>query len=421
MAMALAGVTAAQNEQDQQNKDQDQQQQSSDQSDRERDSERDQQDRDRQQQDQQRDQRQRDQPQRDQQNQQRDQQSQQWDQQNRERSQQSQWDESRTGQRSQRESASWPQPTRYQSDQYGGQRQTQYESYGQRPSSGYEQGSDQQAGLGVFIVSDGGGRGVRVTEVSPGSPAEEMGLRTNDRITHLNGQQVTSEQEFISRIRNMNPGDEVELEVLRDQNERIVRGELESRQEALVLSNRRQDSQRYQQGDEGWQTGYQEGGYGYQQQSRTRLGERAGDFSSRLNSIEQQVNRLSRELEQVRFALQDLRQGGQGGRIGQFQRGGETQAGYDDYQSGRYQQGRIITGSRDDQIRSGEFRSEGTWQGDTFRDGSQSQRFQGSRQSGEFGRSSGGQSSEGGTDSEGGVTGGLRTRPQNDQNWSDRQ
>jgi hypothetical protein len=183
------------------------------------------------------------------------------------------------------------------------------------------------------------------------------------------------------------------------------------------LSNRRQSGQPWQQGNDNWQTGYQEGGYSFQQQGGTR----GGDFNSRINSIEQQVNRLSRELEQIRYALQDLRQGGQTGQMTRRERAGETQAGYDEFQSGRYQEGRTII--RDGQTnRFGEFRGEGSWQGDTFRDGGQGQRFQSSGQSQEFGRSSGGQSSyDSGSDSEGGVTGGLRTRPQNDQNWSDRQ
>ena len=264
------------------------------------------------------------------------------------------------------------------------------------------------------IISEGG-PGVVVAQVFPGTPADEMGLQQRDRITQINGQQVRSVDDFINRIRNMNPGDEVVLEVLRNRDERIVRGELESRQDALVLSNRRQSGQPWQQGDENWQTGYQEGGYGYQQQGRTTRG---GDFNSRLNSIAQQVDRLSRELEQVRYALQDLRQGGQTGQMSRRQRSGETQAGYDEFQSGRYQTAyRPDHNYRDGQSnRFGEFRGEGTWQGDTFRDGGQGQRFQGSGQSREFGRSN-----EGGTDSEGGVTGGLRTRPQNDQNWSDRQ
>ena len=297
--------------------------------------------------------------QREQQDRQRDQQSQQWDQQNRERSQQTQWDESRTRQSSQRDS-NWPQPTQYES---GRQQQTQYDNFGQRQSTQFDRQRDEQdAGLGVNIISEGG-PGVVVSQVFPGTPADEMGLQQRDRITQINGQQVRSVDDFINRIRNMNPGDEVELEVLRNRDERIVRGELESRQEALVLSNRRQSSQPWQQGNENWQTGYQEGGYGYQQQGRTTRG---GDFNSRINSIEQQVNRLSRELEQVRYALQDLRQGGQTGQMSRLQRSGETQAGYDEFQSGRYQDGRYqdgrtTTGSRDSQSnRFGEFRGEGS-------------------------------------------------------------
>jgi hypothetical protein len=410
MVFAFAGIAAAQNEQDQRNNDQDQQQQS-DEQDREREEQqrqREQQERQREEEQRQREeqerQREQQERQRQQQDQQRDQQNRQWDEQDLQRSRQSQWDETRSRQSGQQDST-WPQPTQYQS---GRQQQTQYDSYGQRQSGQFDrQGADQDAGLGVNIISDGG-QGVLVTQVHPGSPADEMGLRRNDRITHLNGQQVSSDQQFISRIRNMNPGDEVELEVLRNRDERIVRGELESRQDALVLSNRRQSRQPWQQGNQNWQTGYQEGGYNYQQQG----GSRFGDYNSRINSIEQQVNRLSRELEQIRYALQDLRQGGQTGQMSRLERSGETQAGYYD-ESGRYQDGRFSTPSRDSQgTRSGEFRSEATIQGPSFQDSSRS---------GQFESSTRGQSSrEGGWDSEGGVTGGLRTRPDNDPNWSNR-
>jgi hypothetical protein len=187
----------------------------------------------------------------------------------------------------------------------------------------------------------------------------------------------------------MNPGDEVEIDVRRNQEVRTVRGELESREEALVLNNRRQIGQYGQEdlyrqrGQESWQTSYEDGRFYSQSQDRFQR----GDLNSRLNSIEQQVNRLSRELENLRFALRDIRQNSQG----QFGRTAERQAGYsDDYQQGRqYPSGQpqgARTSSRwEDQQRSGQVESGRTIDGGQFerqgqgsidnRRGGQSDRF----------------------------------------------
>ena len=302
-ALAIAGIALAQQQiQDSQ----DQQQQTSDQEDQDR------QQRDREQQDQ-------DQSQQDQQRRQSDQE--------RRQQEQTQRDETRNRQWSDQETSTWPQPNRDEFSRQG----TQYQNEPGRQSTQFgSRSNEQDAGLGVNIISDQG-PGVIVTRVYRGTPADQMGIREGDRITQLNNQDVQSANEFISRIRNMNPGDEVELEVLRNRDERTVRGELETRQEALLLTNRQQGGQRWQQDDRTSQTGYQESGTsgGFQQQGRTM---RSGDYSNRLSSIEQQVNRLSRELEQIRFALQDLRQSERG--FQQFGGTRESQAGYDEYQGG---------------------------------------------------------------------------------------
>jgi hypothetical protein len=326
-------------------------------------------------------------------------------------SDQTQWDGGRNRQWSQQESSTWPEPNRDGFSRQGTQYQDQYDQGRQmaRPGSGDEQ----DAGLGVNIISDRG-PGVVVTRVFRGTPADEMGIQEGDRITQLNNQDVRSVNEFIGRIRNMNPGDEVELEVLRNRDEQTVRGELESRQEALLLNNRQQLGRQWQ-GDQNWQTGYQEtGSYGFQQQGRTgypRAGG-SGDYISRLNSIEQQVSRLSRELEQIRFALQDLRQSERG-----FQQSGrtrESQATYDEYQGG-YETQRSGTRPQSEQWdnRSDqEFR-----QSDRFQEGSQQRGFQGSQRDS---RSSAREAAEGGTESPAGIIGGRRTRPDSDLDRLDR-
>lgn len=331
----------------------------------------------------------RDQGQQSQQNQQ----QRQRDQQYQGQSDQSQWDQDRSNQQGQQQS-NWPQPDR---DGFGRQgTQYQYEDERQTTRSGGT-ANEQDAGLGVNIISDRG-PGVIVTRVFRGTPADQMGIREGDRITQLNGQDVRSVNQFISSIRNMNPGDEVELEVLRNRDERTVRGELESRQEALLLTGRQQSGQQWQQGDQSWQTGYQESGTygGFQQQGRTMR----GDYNNRLNSIEQQVSRLSRELEQIRFALQDLRQSG-GSQ--QYDRSRESQATYDEYQGGQ----RFGTRPQSEQW---DGRSS-LRQSDTYPDSGQQGRFEGSQ--GNY-RSEARDAAEGGREGPAGITGGRRTRPDSD-------
>jgi hypothetical protein len=356
-----------------------------------------------------------------QQSQQRDQ----WDQDS-QRTSESRWQEDRF--QSGRQSSRFPQPSRGQfgsqqysetqqygrgdSQQYGGQYGQQGE-YGQQYGGTYSQrqwsqgGDEEDAGLGVNIQADGD-QGVTVVRVFPNTPAEEMGLEEGDRITEVNGQQVQSVQNFISRIRSMEPGQEVELSVNRDQEQYTISGQLESREEALARTQ--QGGQSWQQGgqqswqqDETWQTGYQEGG---SQQGGSQPGRVA-----RLQQIEQRVDQLRRELDQLRATLQDLRQGGQYGRSG------ERQAGYDEYQGSYGQQQRYGTRQRtidgqwsdQPQGRSRIIDDQG------FRGTSQGRFDDGSFQS--EGRGGFRSSNEAGQDSPGGVTGGLRTRPDNDPNW----
>jgi hypothetical protein len=331
--------------------------------------------------------------------------------------------------------------------QRSGQFGQQSEIYTERQSRQFESGGNRDAGLGVNIVSEGG-QGITVVRVFQGTPAERMGIREGDRITEVNGQQVQSTQEFISQIRNMSPGDQVQLQVDRNREQIMVSGELESRQEALARNQGGPQigtqigpqGGQWRQEDDTWQTGYAERDQN-QQQGRIARG---GDPDSRIQQIEQQVNRISQQLDQLRASLRQLRQDSQ------FTRGGERQAGYDDYQGG-YQDERIGTrqseqqdqwdgqgiqrsgriiddrsgriiddrGGRIIEQRGGPIIDErGTRSIDSGQGTIQSEGFQRgnpNRGEGSF------RSDEGGSDSPGGVTGGLRTRPDNDPNWERRQ
>jgi membrane-associated protease RseP (regulator of RpoE activity) len=299
--------------------------------------------------------------------------------------------------------------------------------YSERQSRQFDSGDSEDGGLGVNVISEGS-EGITVVRVFPDTPAEQMGIQEGDRITQVNDRQIRSTQEFISQIRNMNPGDQVQLTVDRNREEIIVSGQLESREEALSRNEQR-GTQSWQQEDETWQTGYEEGGRFQQQQGRMARG---GDQDGRIQQIEQRVERIRRELDQLRYSLQELRQQDQGSR---FSRGGERQAGYDEYQGGFQEERLGIRESDQQDQRDGQIirrpgriieqrgierrgieqrgirqfdSGQGSIQSDGFRTGSSDW------------NEGGYQSDEGGSDSPGGVTGGLRTRPDNDANWENR-
>jgi membrane-associated protease RseP (regulator of RpoE activity) len=62
-----------------------------------------------------------------------------------------------------------------------------------------------------------GAPGVEVSTVRSGSAAEEAGLQEGDVITSVAGERVTGAQAFIDAMDGLSPGDEVGIEVLRDE------------------------------------------------------------------------------------------------------------------------------------------------------------------------------------------------------------
>ncbi|HVJ66677.1 MAG TPA: PDZ domain-containing protein [Caulifigura sp.] len=72
---------------------------------------------------------------------------------------------------------------------------------------------DQQgrAALGVTLSDD-----LRITQVTPGSPAEQMGLRAGDEVLSLNGQSFNSVDQFIDAVGATPKGQQVRIEVDRN-------------------------------------------------------------------------------------------------------------------------------------------------------------------------------------------------------------
>jgi hypothetical protein len=191
----------------------------------------------------------------------------------------------------------WPAPQRYES--------------GRAAGSSAESGQG-GATLGVNIVSSEDGRGVVVARIRPGTPADQMGLRPRDRIISVNGQPVASIDEFISTIRSMKPGTEVQLSIEREGATRDIRGKLGALREAIAAgegpvgniidrargfvggerSSRIRDS--YRSGDN-MQTSYEDGSVSGRQPS--------SDLEARLSRVEQEISQLTRDVSQIRTSL----------------------------------------------------------------------------------------------------------------------
>lgn len=71
--------------------------------------------------------------------------------------------------------------------------------------------------LGVSLLGRAdGGRGALINEVTPGSPADEAGLRPGDVVIAADGSPVDGQPAFVAAIRDQSPGDSIRIEVLRD-------------------------------------------------------------------------------------------------------------------------------------------------------------------------------------------------------------
>jgi len=98
--------------------------------------------------------------------------------------------------------------------QFGGQRNEE---------SGQGEGTQAKFGITIKDLNNSlretlgykGPAGVVVTEVEPGSFAEDIGLLANDIITNINRQPVTSKEELIRLQSTLKPGDAVAFKVMR--------------------------------------------------------------------------------------------------------------------------------------------------------------------------------------------------------------
>jgi putative serine protease PepD len=72
-------------------------------------------------------------------------------------------------------------------------------------------------------------RGAQIQSITAGSPAQSAGLRGGDVITAFDGQPVTEPQDLSEAVNGLEPGDQVQVEVLRDGERHTVGVELAAR------------------------------------------------------------------------------------------------------------------------------------------------------------------------------------------------
>ncbi|MGC8792483.1 MAG: PDZ domain-containing protein [Bryobacteraceae bacterium] len=72
-------------------------------------------------------------------------------------------------------------------------------------------------------------RGVEITRVEPGSPAEKAGLKPGDVVLEYNGQRVEGTQQFVRMVRETPPGRRVTLLISRNGTTQTVTATLERR------------------------------------------------------------------------------------------------------------------------------------------------------------------------------------------------
>ena len=65
--------------------------------------------------------------------------------------------------------------------------------------------------------------------IVPGSPADRAGLKENDIITHVNGEEIPEDTDLIELLKKLKVGDEIELTLLRAGQELKAKTILEER------------------------------------------------------------------------------------------------------------------------------------------------------------------------------------------------
>jgi hypothetical protein len=151
----------------------------------------------------------------------------------------------------------------------------------------------QRGELGVYMVA-GEGRGVEVSRITPGSAAEQAGLRQGDVILQVNGRDATMPQETAQMIRQVPVGQAVSLTVMRDGNRQQVQATMRAARQRREMTGDMMDRDPYR--------------VGFRGEDEAATG--GGESTMRVRQLEQQVTSLKQELEQMRQEITQLRSAG---------------------------------------------------------------------------------------------------------------
>ena len=126
--------------------------------------------------------------------------------------------------------------------------------------------------LGIFLSEDEDG--VHITEVKEGSPAEKAGLREGDKIVEVDNRPVDDDGDIRRIIRNLEPGDTVQVEVMRDGKKKTVTATLGEAKEVFWKEGL----------FPGWNEAFDPRQFRIQGMSRTYLGVRVQGMTEELRS-----------------------------------------------------------------------------------------------------------------------------------------
>jgi serine protease Do len=100
-------------------------------------------------------------------------------------------------------------------------------------------------GVGIQNINDEiaeyyglkGKKGVMVSEIFPGDPADKAGIRTRDIILDVNGQKIETSRELTRIIAGFHVGEKVKIKVLRDGKEKLFTVKIAKREQEKIASH----------------------------------------------------------------------------------------------------------------------------------------------------------------------------------------
>jgi len=155
-------------------------------------------------------------------------------------------------------------------------------------------GQQPRGELGVWMTENDG-PGVRILRVTPGSAADQAGLRVGDFVLQVNGRGASSPQRAADLIREIPIGQSGTLTIWRNGDQQQLRITMQPARERTrdVVSDMGREM-----GDDSYQVGFHED-------------ERStGGDSSRIMRLEQQIGSLTQELATMRQEMAQLRSAG---------------------------------------------------------------------------------------------------------------